>query len=310
MKGNPTYSRRVTSRLILFWLCLLPLVVVASNNTVLIIKSSENKFFNQSIEKLINQTDHNVKFKIVNAKIFERKPQHYKPGVIITLGFKAAELTTLIEDDIPVIHSYVTEFQLKNHGMEKPHYSILLDQPIERYFHFVKQLLTIESVGIINTPANSYSRKKLKQLEKSTALKINQYLFNPDESSNPVATVRNLLQNNDVLLSLPEPAVYNHQTLKGILLASYRLNKPVVSYSPAHVNSGALAAIYTSPSQIGKQIADILDKLLEGKLDRKDQLNYASDFEVKINRQVAYSLKIDLPSDAEIIKKIRSGAKN
>ncbi len=309
MHGITSYSRKAYHRLIFFWLWLwlLPLTVTGSENTVLIIKSNENSFFNQSIEKLINMTEANVKFNTVNAKIYERNPQNYQPDIIITLGFKAVQLTLQIEDDIPIIHSYITEFQLKNHDMTKQHYSILLEQPIERYLHFIKRLLAIKKVGLIKTRDNSYGRKKLEQLEKSNAVQINQYIFNPDENPNPVTTVRNILQKNDVLLSLPEPTVYNHQTLKGILLASYRLNKPVISYSPAHVNSGALAAIYTSPSQIGTQIASMLNKLLESKLTPKDYKNYANDFEIKINRQVAHSLKIELPSDDDIISQMRSG---
>jgi putative tryptophan/tyrosine transport system substrate-binding protein len=307
MQGDFSYSRKAYRGLVLFWLWLLPLTIIASENNILIIKSNENSFFNQSIEKLINMTEHNVKFNIINAKIFEKNPQNFQPGAIITLGYRAAQLTTEIEEKIPVIHSYLTEFQLKSHGMNKPHYSVLLDQPIERYFHFIKRLLDIESVGLLKTSDNSYGRKKLKRLERSTALKINQYIFNPDENHGPVSTVRNILQTNDVLLSLPDPTIFNHQTLKGVLLASYRLNKPVISYSPSHVNSGALAAIYTSPPQIGEQLANILNKLLEGKLTPKDHKNYANNFEIKINRQVAHSLNIELPSDDQIISQMRSG---
>lgn len=307
MQGKFSQSWKTSRRLLLFWLLLLPPSLYASDNSVLIIKSNENSFFNQSIEMLINKTEHDVKFNIVNAKIYEKSAQNFQPGVIITLGFKAAELTSLVESEIPVIHSYITEFQLKNHGANKAHYSVLLDQPIGRYFEFINLLLDIKSVGLINTSDNSFTDEKLKRLEDSTALKINQYLFNPDQDSNPVTVVRNILQQDDVLLSLPEPSVYNHQTLKGILLASYRLNKPVISYSPAHVNSGALAAIYTSPIQIGTQIADLLNHLLAGKLTPNDYKNYAQDFEIKINRQVAHSLKIEIPEDAEIIRKLRAG---
>jgi putative tryptophan/tyrosine transport system substrate-binding protein len=305
MQGQPTHSRKVYHLVILFCLCLLPLELTASENSILIIKSNENHFFNQSIEKLINMTDQKVKFNIVNTKTYEKNSHNYHPDIIVTLGLKAAQLTDPIEDNIPVIHSYLTEFQLENHGRSKTHYSILLDQPIERYFHFITQLLAIKKVGLIKTENSKFSQKKIKQLEKSTALQISQYIFNPGD--NPVTIVRNILKKDDVLLSLPEPSVYNQQTLKGTLLSSYRLNKPVISYSPAHVKSGALAAIYTSPIQIGEQVASLLNKLLAGKLTNKEHINFAQDFEISINRQVAHSLKIKLPFAADIKKKMKSG---
>jgi putative tryptophan/tyrosine transport system substrate-binding protein len=305
MQGQHAHARKTCQFLILLWLWLLPMTGSGNDNTVLIIKSNENSFFNQSIEKLINMSNHKVKFNIINAEIYEKKPQTYHPDVIITLGYRAAQLTKSIEHKTPVIHSYITDFQLSSHGRHYTHYSVLLDQPIERYFRFIKLLLSVDKVGLIKTKSNKLSQKRIHQLEKSTALEIDQFIFNAGD--NPITSVRNILQVDDVLLSLPEPSIYNHQTLKGILLASYRLNKPVISYSPAHVNSGALAAIYTSPAQIGKQVAEILNKLLDGELTSKDSVIFAHDFKIKINRQVAHSLQIKLPSDTEIMDQLLLG---
>lgn len=279
---------------------------VASDNSILIIKSHESQFFNQSIENLINNTEHKVKFNIINAEAYPDKQQDFDPRVIITLGKKAAQLTTHIENNTPVIHSYLTDFQLSGHGRERHHYNVLLDQPLARYFRFIKLLLSsAQDVGLIKTEINKYPPNSLSALENSIPVKINQYIFHPDD--NPINLVRNILRTNDVLLSLPEPEVYNHQTLKGILLSSYRLNKPLISYSPAHVKSGALAAIYTSPIQIGKQVAELLNKLLSGEADEVKQINYAREFQISINWQVAHSLKIDLPSQSEVTQQLIAG---
>jgi putative tryptophan/tyrosine transport system substrate-binding protein len=288
---------------LLLWLCLaLSFALQASDKSILIIKSHENQFFNHSIEKLINETEQKVKFNIVTVETYKNFRQQYDPQIVITFGQRAAIQASQMEASIPIIHSYLTAFQLTGHGVHKKHYTVLLDQPLDRYIRFVKLLLPINNLGLIKTAAHQFDAKKLEAQEKASSIEINQYIFQPDD--NPIISVRKVLRDNDALLSLPEPDVYNHQTLKGILLASYRLNKPVISYSPAHVKSGALAAIYTSPTQIGMQIADILNQLLSDQKNKVKPINYAKEFNISVNHQVAHSLDITLPTESEIKKKL------
>ena len=83
--------------------------------------------------------------------------------------------------------------------------------------------------------------------------------------------------------------------MKGILLTSYRQGKPVISYSPAHVKSGALAAIYASPENIGRQIATIINQFHNKDHFSPDKLIYSDTFNIAINRQVENSLQLKLP---------------
>lgn len=289
----------------LFWLWFVLGTAQASDNSILIIKSHENQFFDQSIEKLINNTEQKVKFNIINVETFKKYRQQYDPSIMITFGQQAAAVSSKLEHNIPTIHTYLTEFQLVDHGIDTQHYTVLLDQPLDRYIHFIQALFPVNKIGLVKTPAHQVNAKKIESLENTWSVEINQYVLHPDD--NPISSVRNVLRNNDVLLSLPEPEVYNHQTLKGILLSSYRLNKPVISYSPAHVKSGALAAIYISPMQIGTQTASVLNQILTGKQNELKQINYARDFTISINRQVAHSLNIELPLETVIRKKILAG---
>jgi putative tryptophan/tyrosine transport system substrate-binding protein len=305
MQGLTSHFSKAFYLLLLSWASLYSFSVCAADNSILIIKSHENKFYNRTIEKLINTTEKKVKFNIITARAFEKNFQDYDPDIIVTLGFPAAEFSSKQMKDTPLIYGYITENQFNNLGSIPGHYSVLLDQPLERYLRFIELLLPDKKVGIIKTESSKLTKKDLKQLHKLTSLQVNQYLFNADE--NPVTRVRNILRSDDVLLSLPEPLVYNHQTLKGILLSSYRLNKPVISYSPAHVDSGALASIFISPAQIGEQIARTLNKLLAGRLSPRHNKQYAQDFEIKINHQVAHSLQIRLPTNAEILQQMRKG---
>ena len=92
-------------------------------------------------------------------------------------------------------------------------------------------------------------------------LSLNRYRVARDNKLLPV--LRRLLQQNDALLMLPQSELYNRDTLKGVLLTSYRYRKPAISYSPGHVKAGALASIYSSPSDIGRHLAQAINRRLQ-----------------------------------------------
>ncbi len=282
--------------------------VWAETYTIQIIKSSDNSFFNRSIENIINHIHGRVKFNITNLETHEKdKKDPSRPDLIVTLGLQAAKHGLNYEADIPVIHSYITEFQYNQNSPKDNHYSLLLDQPFKRYVHFIKHLLDVQSIAIIKTEANKLEQDDLLSISAVTGLHIDQYIF--EQGDNPINSVRNVLRQNDVLLTLPESDVYNRNTLKGILLASYRLDKPVVSYSPSHVKSGALAAIYTSPENIGKQLASMINKMIENKRYKPPIRSYAQDFNIVFNQRVADSLNIKLPDKQTLRQQLTGDVK-
>ncbi|WP_373095479.1 hypothetical protein, partial [Zhongshania sp.] len=58
---------------------------------------------------------------------------------------------------------------------------------------------------------------------------------------NNLRTINKAIQNSDVLLATPEPSIYNHQTVRGVLLSSYRHQTPVIGPNEGFVTAGALA---------------------------------------------------------------------
>lgn len=288
--------------LLLFLLITYPLSSFAENS-ILILKSNENNFFNTTIEGLIDKIGSDAKFNIRSLQEFKLNPSpELEDRLIITLGFEAASYINELDVAIPVIHSYLTEFQHLSQRPKIHHSSVLLEQTLDRYVHFIKLLLSIKSIGILKSDGDQINADKLQILQQKSGLKINQSIF--AKGDNPVVAVRRLLKNNDVLLTLPAPDIYNRQSLKGILLASYRMNKPVISYSPAHVKAGALAAIYISPEKIGQQLAELVVQLLNNKGYTLQPVYYAADYSIAINKQVAESLNIELAEEQQILRQL------
>lgn len=269
----------------------------ASTDQVIIVKSSDNAYFNRSIETLINHVDQAVRFKTVMA---EDLPQALENGdgsrIFVTLGASAAEALGHLQNGQNSFGAYLTHeqfdrLQYRNQSV------VLLDQPLHRYLAFCRLILGAGSVGVIDERVIELDRQQSELLDKLDFV-VNQYRIDPLNKLLPI--LRKLLQQNDALLMLPRQSIYNRDSLKGVLLTSYRNRKPAISYSPAHVKSGALASIYSSPVDIGRHLAQLINRKLKNPAYRVPAYQYARFYSIATNRRVARALDIDLPTEGEL----------
>ncbi len=286
-------------------LLLLAWPAFARTQTILIVKSSDNRFFNRSIETLTNDARAQLDYRSSTLKQLKKQPALLKDiDAMITLGMPAARFANEAMAHTPVIYSYITAQQFNILKHQKQHHAILLNQPFSRYLRFIKLLLNAQSVGILHSRSQAIERPILQRMEQAFAIRIQQKLLSEDD--NPISAARDLLQTSDVLLALPDPAIYNRRSLKGILLTSYRQQKPLVSYSPAQVKSGALAAVYSTPQNIGRQIAERLRSLLSTPSQPTAPFQYAKYFDIKINRRIAESLELNIASKESLLNQLQS----
>lgn len=264
---------------------------------IIIVKSSDNAYFNRSVETLINQVDKAVRFKTVMAKDL---PSAFENGdknrIFVTLGAAATEAVQRLDSGHFSFAAYLTHEQydkLQHRELSV----ILLDQPLRRYLAFSKLILAADSVGIIEQQKIELNRFQSEMLQKLD-FELRQYRV--DASNKLLPVLRRLLGENDALLMLPRQAIYNRDSLKGVLLTSYRNRKPTISYSPAHVKSGALASIYSSPADIGKHLAQLINKKLKEPDYDAPAYQYAKFYSIATNRKVAHALGIELPAEREL----------
>ena len=273
----------------------------ASDHQIVIVKSGDNSYFNQTIETLISHVENAVSFKVIDADSIDANADHLSSANrIIALGIKASQMVLERYPKKKLISAYLTQQQHRQLRLTNDNQlTVLLDQPLLRYLAFTKFQFNPRSVGIINhspIELNRQQRKTLKRLK----LRLKQY--QSTNSRELLGTVRQLVQQNDVLLMLPEQGIYNRNTLKGILLTAYRARRPVISYSPAHVKSGALASIYSSPTDIGRHLADVLNDYGNGFADSSANVQFARYYSVATNSRVALALGIDIPDESGLSK--------
>jgi len=111
--------------------------------------------------------------------------------------------------------------------------------------------------------------------------------------------LKTLLETNDALLAIPDTAIYKPDTAQPILMTSYQFKKPVLCYSLSYVKAGALAALYSSSRQLAKQAVEIArqSQIAGNPLPLPQAPKY---FSVRVNRQVARLLNIEINSDMAI----------
>ena len=274
-------------------LLVLPPATVAQAASVVGVKSSDNTYYKKTIETLIRHTaTSNVE--VVMAEDLRRPAR--SASLYVALGQRAADAVTAAGEGVPVINAYLTLEQY--HRLpDKRQLTVLLDQPLHRYLAFSKYTLQADSIGIIAETRILPNRSESDLLDR-LGLVLNQYQVDPEHKLLP--TLHRLLRHNDALLMLPRQSIYNRDSLKGVLLTSYRDRKPVISYSPAHVKSGALASIYSSPVDIGRHLSLLVNNHLQGKPLRGPNFRFARFYSISFNFRVARALGVKLPGETEL----------
>lgn len=181
--------------------------------------------------------------------------------------------------------------------------AILLDQPLSRQLALIRRALPgRERVAVLPGPL---TRPQLPQLQREAA-SLGLRLF-PTQPVNAIDQIypalREAFEAADVLLALPDPLIYNANTLQNILLASYRARVPLVAFSAAYVKAGALLSVFATPQQVARAAAAAAKSHLAGR--GLPPPHAPSEFTVVANPYVAASLGLRLDDEKQIADELR-----
>jgi ABC-type uncharacterized transport system substrate-binding protein len=277
----------------------LPCIAASAQVTgqIIIVKSSDNSYFDETIATLVNHVDPASRIKLVMAQELGNESIDLQPqNLLVALGRSAVETINRLNTRANSINAYLTLEQYNSLDIDHQ-VTVLLDQPMHRYLAFSKLMLGVDSIGIIDDGEIELKARTAITLNEFD-LTLNQYRLDPENKLLPV--LRELLQHSDSLLMLPRESIYNRDTVKGVLLASYRSRKPVVSYSPAHVRSGAVASIYSSPIDIGRHLALLINQALNKESNTGTPFQFARFYSITTNSRVATALGINLPAEQNL----------
>lgn len=189
----------------------------------------------------------------------------------------------------------------RRQGSGRPLSALYLDQPLERQFDLIRLALPeARRVGVLLGPEskNRYGALATAAMNRGLTLKARQLLQDGDLAP----ALQALLPETDLLLALPDPALFNAGTIQMILLSAYRQRQPLIGFSPAYTRAGALVSLYSTPAQIAEEAAEmLLAALSRGQLPAP---RHPRRFVVSTNPHVARSLGIALENEAQLLQRL------
>lgn len=237
-----------------------------------------------------------------------------RPALVVTIGIRASALALKEAGDLPVL-SLLVPYDSYNRllggtstgqlpaGTRRS--AIYLDQPLERQLDLLQLLLP--KATRLATLSGPNSAQRVSELER---LSVQRNLRLATEAvagtDNPVPALSRLLDRAEVLLALPDPAVFNRNSLQAILLTTYRSGVPVIGFSQAYVRAGALAAVHTTAGQIGTQAGEWIAELANTGHWQLGTPRYPGYYSVAVNAQVAQTLGINVADEGTLLERLNA----
>ena len=237
-----------------------------------------------------------------------------RPDLIVTVGTEAARSMLQVVSETPICmilipratsEALVREYEQTPLTPRRIISAVYIDQPFQRQLQLIRLTLPrSRSLGVVYGPLSRESEKQLKAVADADNWDL--HAVSISRENELFSAFTRVLDNSDVLLALPDPLVYNQHTTQNILLETYRQRKPLIGYSHAYVAAGALAAVYSTPQQIGRQVGEHLAELHGRGAVSLPTPRYPKYFTVEVNQQVAQSLGLKVATATELQWKIEA----
>lgn len=221
------------------------------------------------------------------------------PELIVSVGTAAASSVAALQPTAPTLFGFLpreASDQLANRFVDSvagpP--AVVLDQPPARLLRLARLLdPAVQRIGVLVGPASDSQVDGLAAATQAQGLEL--HVARVTSSDDVGSQLRTLTGKVDLLLALPDPVVYNRNTIYPIMLTTYGARIPVVGFSAAMVRAGAVAAVYMSPRDGGQAIAQAVETFLSARSTPGGAtLPDVADppFSITLNRDVLRSLRL------------------
>jgi putative tryptophan/tyrosine transport system substrate-binding protein len=305
----PYLRKLLSNALVMALLGMMPNFAFAYTGVTLVMSSptAVNLEFVEAMKEEFAASKTPLKIKVIDLQETGQLQVAENGELVVALGVKALEASSKLKLSTPVIGVFTplpvyNKLLVQSKREVSTFSAVVLEQPYTRQFNLIKTILPeATSVGVILGSTSSQYADQVKEDAEKKA--INLHIESVSQTRDLMDKLKSILYKYDTLLAIPDPEVYNRETVQPILLTSYRHQKPVFGFSKAYVQAGALAAVYSTTKQLAKQVAEIAIEAqsVRATLPFPQAPKY---FSVAINNQVARSLNIKLDDEDLIHSKL------
>ena len=298
---------------------LLALAVVPArsyaSDTIVVVPTRTGGIYQEFIRSFENSLQQNKGEKPVSIRIVEASSLSGEKSselfgdvrLFVTVGTSAAQKVLNINPPVPVLNTLIPRSSYDHMVATTPRgntSSIFLDQPLTRRLELVENILpTRKMISVVLGPTTRDLKDELVTVAFGRGMRLRVETMSAGQGL--VGPLNRALEDSDAFLAVADPVVSNRRTVQNLLLTTYRQRVPVIAYSKAYVKAGALAAVYSTPEQIGRQTGELVAELVRTGSRSLPKPQYPKYFSVEINDQVAQSLGIRVPSASYIERRLR-----
>jgi len=296
--------------MLLLVLLLLPGTSRAENNSVTIIYQIDKSFsinIANNIADKLHENNTNIDLLPLQSLNADKLSQIPADRLIVSLGSEATLELLNLQVANPVLSLLIPkqsyETLLKDKKGRGQWSALLINQPIDRQFLLIKHLFGKgATIGTLLGPYSASEKSILSKTSRQHNMEL--HIQQIDTTDQLIPALKTLTHNTDVVLALPDPVAFNKNTIRGILLLTYRENIPLIGFSRSYVKAGAIAALFSELDQISDQAYRIIRRHFTGRFDQ--DIYYPDDFSIAINRKVARTLNINLKTEDTLIRLIKN----
>jgi ABC-type uncharacterized transport system substrate-binding protein len=247
-------------------------------------------------------------FDLLTINEAKSKKAFLKPyELIVSIGTSAANEALQQESKTPLLSIFTPKnaidsifFNRKQEEYRKIS-AIYLDQPLGRLITLARLLKPeAQNFGTIFGPISQAVQPEIEHQIRKNNLSLKYDILTQDD--NPVTILQPVITNSELFIAIPDHAILNRAVAKWILYLGFQHKIPVIGFSKAYTNAGALASVYSSPKNIGQQTGELIAAWLKQNDQSLWKPQYPYYYTLSTNPSVARSLGISLPTESELYR--------
>jgi ABC-type uncharacterized transport system substrate-binding protein len=238
-------------------------------------------------------------------QLAERGPQDVQAGLVVTVGARAAAELNGQLNGAPVLNVFLplTTHRHLQSGAQYESAAIVLDQPLHRQLAVARVLLPqARTAGMLRSPDADPVQTPTESDYAGFGLELRTTLVEPDAA--PADAIQQALRSADLVVVTFDPDVYTPATAKWLLYLAFQQDRPIIGFSYALLNAGAVAAVFSTPEQIGEHTVEVIaDWLATGRAPQG--IAYPRYYHVGLNAPVARRLGVSVLSETELERAVQ-----
>lgn len=202
-----------------------------------------------------------------------------------------------------ILNFYISSTAYKNTLFATANTALFRDQPLTRQLKLAKVLLPNAHRAMVIHDADLYSQSGMPVKNSNSHNSLSFEIKHVNHAEDWAKLLSQWMTENDVLIGVDDKEIYNRDTIRSILLTTYRHGKVLIGPTRSFVAAGSLASAYTSPEQYLTQLQNMVREWLLTQTLPAPQ--FPDLYSIIVNRQVATSLGLQLPSDDILLQRMQ-----